>query len=161
MGSSPTLGTWAGSVTWFARVPVTDEVAGSNPVRPAVKAEIFMTEMPKNNLEDFQKEIRGLQEEQKTGERISEDLTQTLPQELTERDMEMWRIVHEWRDSSLRSEEMRDILDEYTQGFLNEEGELQEGVSEGRYAFLWFVLNKAQDVVVRRQMEELEKEGGI
>ncbi|MDO8752128.1 MAG: hypothetical protein Q7J22_01045 [Candidatus Wolfebacteria bacterium] len=130
---------------------------------------MFMTEkMPENNnveqsewreeeLKVFRAEVQGLQESQRTGEHISEDLTQTATKDLTERDMEMWRTIQGWRKNPLSSEEMRELLDDYSKAFFDENGSLRGDVPRSRYAFCQFARNKAGEVIVPKQMEELRK----
>lgn len=133
---------------------MTEKIPENNDVEQSKRRE--------EELKAFRAKIQGLRESQERPEKhISEDLTQTVTKDLTGRDMEMWRTLCEWKDNPLSSEKMRNVLDEYTQDFLDEKKSRREGVSDGRYAFLQFVRNEAQGPIVRKQMKELEKERGI
>lgn len=97
-------------------------------------------------LKEFQQEI-SLIKERDLRNKGPAHLFEVDPAELEEEDMIMWQKI---KDESITPED----LDDYRMSFLDEEGNLRDGVSRNRYDFYAFIANKAMVILVGRQLKK-------
>ncbi len=107
-------------------------------------------EQKKYTMEDFLAEMRELKGQQEK-EHISQDLAGVVLDDLTERDRDMWQDL---RDETIT----RESLGEYSRELLDDIGNYQEDVPEGRRAFSRFLNNKVQGVFVPRERKRDEED---
>lgn len=96
-------------------------------------------------LQEFRQEISAIKARDLQNKGPAH-LFEVNPDELIEEDMIMWQKI---KDESITAED----IDDYRMAILDEDGNLREGVSESRYDFYAFIVNKAMVLLLNRQLK--------
>lgn len=104
-------------------------------------------ENPEQKLKNFKEEIRRIVEEEREGGKTAHFPEPIDVEELLPEDLEIWDKI--WNETITQEE-----ITQYRKSFLDNNGEVKEGMSVSRMRFVAFASNKAGPVIMMKGMKE-------